>query len=302
MRNDITQVRQPSLEKFTQRDEDGTMYTVSLEIVLYTRKPKPELAEGAIACYRLFLERFRPNLNWYLASSMRKARQFSEKYVDIFPTLCRKPDKEFPLPFYRVFHGSGIEDYLPPVFATLSDDDDSCLQIHLPPGMATNWEELLTLLAKLAEEFPFRYGHVGYSLCWNDMSVDRDIEVPTLIGPLLKRYPGFSLGNPFELCDQELPPINWLTLIGPELLGKLGGVNKVRKAFPDDAISVIPLGPGVCIRAGETPQLGDRNRKDDLPLYRKVGSYLKNYRGRPEIELTGLDEEESEVWLARFDS
>jgi hypothetical protein len=299
----MSQVPQISLERFTQRDEHGVMYTVSVEIVLYTRKQKPELAAGAIACYGLFLERFRHSLNWYIASAMRKARRFSEEYADIFPTLCKEPDKRFPLPFFRVFNGSEIRDYLPPIFATSSAGDfSSCLQIHLPPELATEWDDLLTLLSRLAGAFPFRYGHVGYALCWNDLSVDRDIEVPALIGPLLKRHPGFSLGNPFELSDQNLPPVNWLTLIGPELLENLGGVNVVLEALSDDAISVMPLGPGVCIRAGETPQLGDLNRGDDLPVYRKVGSYLKDYRGGPEIELTGLDEEESEAWLARFDS
>lgn len=106
--------------------------------------------------------------------------------------------------------------------------------------------------------------------------------------------------NPFRTCRTKNRSVKFLS--SPELLGKLGGVTKVRKAFPHSAISVIPLGLGVCIRVGETPQLGDRSRKDDLPLYRKVGSYLKKYRGRPEIELTGLNEKESELWLARFDS
>jgi hypothetical protein len=39
-----------------------------------------------------------------------------------------------------------------------------------------------------------------------------------------------------------------------------------------------------------------------VPLYRKVGSYLKDYRGDQEIELDGLTLKESEAWLARFDS
>jgi hypothetical protein len=134
------------------------------------------------------------------------------------------------------------------------------------------------------------------------MSVDRDVDASELIGPLLKRHPGLSIGNPFELCDQPLPPVNWLTLIGPELLKKLGGLAKVSKDLADEEISVVSMGGGICIKAGAAPQLGDVNRRDTLPLYRKVGAYLKSYRGNQEMELTGLDEEESEAWLARFDS
>ena len=221
--------------------------------------------------------------------------------MEVFSTLC-KEEGAIALPPYCVFNGSGIQDYLPPAFATGAYHEFSWLQVHLPPALINDWEELLSLLTGLGRGFPFRCGHVGLSLCWNKLSADRVSRVPALIGPLHKRYPGFSLGNSGELCDQDLPPVNWLTLIGPELLRGLGGIAKVRKALSDDAISVIPLGAGVCIRAGESPQLGDRNRKDDLPVYRKVGSYLKDYRGHQKIELYGLTLKESEVWLARFDS
>jgi hypothetical protein len=291
----------PSLEKFTQRDEDGALYTASLQIVLYANKPLAELAEGATACYRLFLDRFGDSMNWYLAEQMRKARRFAPKYVEVFPTLCRQRDAGLPL--YRVFNGSGLQDFVPPVFATGAYGSFSWLQVHLAPSLANDWKETLTLLTAMARPFPFRYGTVGLSLCWNDMSVDRDIQVPKRIGALLKRYPGFNLGTPRELTDQAMPPVNWLTLLGPELLRKVGGSAAVRQAFADDEdIAIMPVARGALIRAGEFPQLGDRNRQDNLPLYRKVGSYLKNYRGDQEIELDGFSLEASEKWLARFDA
>lgn len=297
----MKETRLPDLEPFTQKDRDGTMYCASLQIVLYADQPLPRIADGAIACYELFLEYFGSALDWYLARSMRKARRFAAKYSEIFPTLCRE---EAPgLPLYRVFHGGGLQDYLPPVFATGAYASYSWLQVHLPPSLAEDRKALLSFLTAMARPFPYRCGTVGLSLCWNDMSVDRDIEVPALIGPLLKRYPGFNIGTPRELCDQDLPPVNWLTLIGPDLLRKLAGRAGLRRAFADEpAISVHPLGRGALIRAGELPQIGDRNRRDTLPLYRRVGSLLKAHRGHQEIELDGLDLDESEKWLARFDA
>jgi hypothetical protein len=297
----VTELREPLLEKFTKRDEDGTMYSPSLQIVLYADKPRAKLADGATACYELFVEKFGDGLSFYHAESMRQVRRFSEKYAAVFPTLCRKRDDG--LPEYRLFSGEGPQDYVPPAFVTGAYGSFSWLEVHLPSSFADNWKRALALLNEMGRSFPFRCGTVGLSLFWNDMSADRDVEVPRLIGPLLKRYPGFNLGTPGELTDQALPPVNWLTLLGPELLGELGGIAKVRKAFSgEDAISVMPLGHGALIRAGESPQLGDRNRGDNLPLYRKVGSYLKDFRGDQEIELDGFSEEASEKWLARFDS
>ena len=149
----MNQVPADILEKFTQRDEDGALYTLSLEIALTADKPLAELAEGAIACYRLFIEKFGGSLTWYLADSMRRARRFSEKYVDIFPTLC-KEEADIALPRYRVFNGSGIQDYLPPVFSTGEFDEFSWLQIHLPPTLSNDWDELLTLLNRAGERIP----------------------------------------------------------------------------------------------------------------------------------------------------
>jgi hypothetical protein len=290
-----------SIEKFTQRDKDGTLFTPSLQIVLYAKKPLPELAEGAIACYRVFLEKFGKRVTIYLTGTMRKVRRFSEKYVDVFPTLCNESAPG--LPPYRVFNGSELQDFNPPVFATGAYRDFSWLQIHLPPSLCDDWDEVMSLLTAMAQPFPFRYGTVGLSLCWNDMSVDRDNEVPRLIGPILKRYPGFNLGTPRELTDQSMPPVNWVTLLGPELLERAGGIAKVRRAFSDDkAFLIVPIGDGILIRAGDSPNLGDRNRRDNLPLYRRVGALLKQYRGNQEIELDGLTLEESEKWLARFDT
>lgn len=295
----MTRVPQTLLDSFTEKDSRGVLYTASLQIVLYAKKPLPDLAKGATGAYRLFIQQFGSSVNWYHARSMRSARRFSAKYVEVFPTLCEA--QGLALPAYQAFSGTGLQDYLPPLFATGYFDEYSWLQLHLPSAFAGNPNEVVSLVATLAERFPYRCGHVGYSLCWNNISIARDIEVPSLIGPLLKRYPGFSIGTPNELCDQNLPPVNWLTLLGPELLEDLGGLEGVQ-AIADDAITVMPMGAGVCIRAGENPQLGDVNRQDDLPLYRKVGAFVKDLRGDQEIELDGLNEDESEAWLARFDA
>lgn len=294
------QAPSPDWEKFTQRDADGAMFTPSLQIVLYANQPLPELAFGAIACYEMFINQFGSDLKLYHARSMRKPRVFTEKYVDVFPTLCRETG--IALPAYRVYNGTGLQDYVPPIFATDAYAAFSYLQMHLPPELARDWTQLWKTIIRAASSFPFRYGTVGYSLCWNEISVDRDIEVPRLIAPLLKRYPGFNIGTPGELCDQDIPPVNWITLLGPDLLSQLGGTERVQSAFPDEPnIVIATLGNSVIIRAGEVPQLGDRNRRDNIPLYHQVGSYLGAFRGHQEIELDGLTQEESEEWLGRFD-
>ena len=291
---------QPSLDKFNDADEYGAVYSASLQIVLYTNQRLPELAEGVSTCYRLFLDRFGDDVDRYSARSMRQARAFSAKYADVFPTLCQEQGEG--LPRFAAFHGKQKLDYRPPVFQTWQYDGFSWLQLHLPPDSAKDRDGVLHWVSTLADAFPFRCGTVGFSLCWYEDAAARDAIVPKLIAPLYKRYPGFALGTPGDISDHPLPPVNWLTLLGPELVEKLGGVRQVSSDLGDDVISVTPMGAGICIRAGEAPQIGDRNRGDDVPAYRKVGAYLKDYRGDEYLDLPGFeDDDDTAAWLARFD-
>lgn len=290
------------IEHFSQQDQYGTIFCPSFEIALFADEPRAKLVDGAIACYRLFLDRFGSEVQTFLASAMAKSRKFSQKSEDVFPTLCTD-QKLLTLPMYRVFRGTSLMDYVPPVFMSGGFlNKFSCLQIHLPVGYCDRPEDVLDLCARLTAVFPYRGGYAGPALCWNDLSVDRESVVPALIKPLLKRYPGLSPGLPRTLSDQPMPPYNWLTLLGPGLLNAVGGFSRVTGDLSGDGISVLEMGSGACIRAGDTPSLGDVNRRDDLPLYRKVGAYLKPHRTYSKLRLKGMDFDETEAWLARFDT
>lgn len=289
-------------EDLTQQDEYGMVVCPSVEATLYSDESLSKLAEGVIACYRLFLDRFGSELQSFLASAMVKAQKFSQKKADVFPTLCGDP-KLATLPMFRVFRGAGNMDYMPPVFMAGSTlNRFSCLQVQLPHTYADRPEDVLAFLGQLASNFPYRSGYAGLALCWNDLSVDRETVVPALIKPLLKRHPGLSPGLGRNLASQPMAPCNWLTLLGPGLLAAAGGLSRVKGDLAGDGISVIEMGHGACIRAGDVPKLGDLNRQDDLPLYRRVGAYLKPWRTYQKFRLKGMDFEETEAWLARFDS
>lgn len=291
------------IEKLSLQDGYGQAFTVSLEIVLYTTQPRSISGSGAVECFDRFYRDYGTSLGWYCAGNMRKSRRFSAKAIEKLQTLCSEPDgkHEAVLPDFHAAVGKDLMDIAPPAFMMGGYNGHSYVQVHLPlqPGMT--WEALHELLAELTAVFPFKAGHVGLSICCEYFSADRDQMNRRPVGVLLKRYLGLNLGEPAMFCKEGLPPVNWLTLLGPEALDRLGGMEAVVAALSDDEISVMPMGAGVCIRAGELPQLGDRNRQDDLPVYRKVGRYLKDLRLQLRPFLPGMNQDESEVWLARFD-
>ena len=207
---------------------------------------------------------------------MRKVQRFSEKYVEIFPTLCKQPRTAFRLSRVQWQRTSGLP---PAVFATGRMKTSAGSRFtcrHRSPAIGRS----CSLLTPMAESFQLsiwdrrifavlerhvrRSGHRG----------------PKLIGPLLKRYPGFNVGTPNRICDQALPPVNWLTLLGPELLAKVGGTpncgrhSRTRRsrsppwAWSTDSGRANPLNWAI--------EIGG----DDLPMYRMVGSYLSAHRAR----------------------
>ena len=161
-----------ALEAFAQRDNEGVMYSMSLQIVLYAKLPLAELCDGAIACYEYFLGTFDSEKRWYHTGSMKHFRQFTGKYVDIYSTLCLAADSH--LPSFRIFDSDGAEDFRPPVFETGHYGPFSWLQFQLPAELAHDWDGVLHMLTATAVPFPFRYGTVGYSLCWNRLSANRN--------------------------------------------------------------------------------------------------------------------------------
>ena len=66
-------------EELTQRDQYGMVVCPSVEATLYSDERLSKLSEGAIDCYRLFLDQFGSELQSFLASAMVKAQKFSKK-------------------------------------------------------------------------------------------------------------------------------------------------------------------------------------------------------------------------------
>ena len=91
----------------------------------------------------------------------------------------------------------------------------------------------------------------------------------------LLQYPGLDLPCllPCSHFIQHIASINWLTILCDELAERVGGVERLRslgKEYP-----LARYAGGHIIQAGPTPQLGDREHGDVLPLYGKVHDLLR---------------------------
>ena len=194
---------------------------------------------------------------------------------------------------------------MPPAIRLRFDPAASYTAVQVSPEIvAETPDAALTLVRELVTDtLPFSSGWAGYTVAWNESMGLPMGEPYQQLRAWVMRYPGLGQGKNFALYDRALKGIacvNWLTLLGAELTERKGGATAIAAALGPD-IHVHPLGTGVCIQAGPLPQLGDVNRGDDLPIYRRVGAFLKDIRTtEPERWLEG-PEDNTEAWFARFD-
>jgi hypothetical protein len=180
------------------------------------------------------------------------------------------------------------------------------VSLALPSEMASERpDEMLALVAQLADAFSFRSGLAGYSFECSRYDKEKS---ETHAWSHSMRHPGVDIVRiPFDakaVGSEGIKGVNWLTLIDAGLLKELGGVKGIRQRL-SAGIEIIECRHGVILKAGASPALGDVNRGDTLPLYREVYGLLA-----PWIALAADDAmafrlgkdaiERTEAWFARF--
>jgi hypothetical protein len=100
--------------------------------------------------------------------------------------------------------------------------------------------------------------------------------------------------------------VNWLTVLGDEILDELGGIDLARRVLEPEC-TLHPYSAGIVIQAGSVPRLGDIQKGHIPEQYRKAAHFTKSAR------FTGYKNplfrvfwpmigcEEAEKWVQRFD-
>lgn len=164
---------------------------------------------------------------------------------------------------------------------------------------------MVSLVAELANVFPFTSGLAGFAFeCSRYAKEDSE----TYAWQASMSHPGIDIVR--LPVDAKAPGIdavrgiNWLTLVGAPIVQSLGGASRLQASLGSD-IEVLDCRHGVVIKAGLRPAIGDVNRGDVLPLYRRVYRVLAAYvevaaRRSMSFHLTDDYVERTEAWYRRF--
>ncbi|NOK20324.1 type VI immunity family protein [Corallococcus carmarthensis] len=152
--------------------------------------------------------------------------------------------------------------------------------------------QLRDLALQLGRELPFNFGYASFAIVSpQGLFSSGDW---SLIESLLGRYPGLDVYNTREFSSvigTHALGAYWLTFLGQPLLGRLGGIEALRRGIPFPEANLLPLeGDRLLINLGEWPDAIDTEKGAVPPQYSALASLLEpflfEYKGN---ELNGFE-------------
>jgi hypothetical protein len=298
--------------------EDGTIVlTLCFDITVYVRESFHDASSGVTNFYREAMKVIGDRAQWYYTESMGRPKKVTPKVLEMVPFWFSPAAKQRSVYQMTLRAGTTENEIQPTRFQLFASDtkrgekpstdpssDTGILRLTLPPDAAEEAGEMIDLTKRLLASLPYVSGHAGYGLVWDETEMDND--VLARIRTWARRYQGldvFGFLSVENIVVTGIKAVNWLTIVNNANVAKLGGRRALKEKLGSQVV-LHEVPGGLVIQAGASPQLGDVNRNETLPLYRRVGRLLAPVRERPdpdEIYPFVGDEETTIEWLSRFD-
>jgi hypothetical protein len=164
-------------------------------------------------------------------------------------------------------------------------------------------EQFVAQVRKMGQMIDFSSGYCAPALLFSTLHIE---DAYSNMRGLALRHPGYDVhGNDRSRLriGQRSRGARWITFLGPALLARLGGQDALQRQLPSP-ITVEDVGAGVLIRAGTAPEIGDVNRRLEVPLLRAVAKALEpvTWFGEPHLlaYFANYDEALLERWERRL--
>jgi hypothetical protein len=160
--------------------------------------------------------------------------------------------------------------------------------------------ELLEITKGLCDLLPFRCGYAGYGFEYSKYFTRVALEHAWAQS---MHHPGIDIqdnvNDTLAVKFDGIRGVGWLTMIDDAFVKELGGPPKVTLC------TTIPVKGGLIIKAGDAPDIGEINRKQDLPAYREAFRYVepvarRTFERSPWMRLERDGGPRTERWLKRF--
>ena len=190
-------------------------------------------------------------------------------------------------------------------FETRGDTKPGKTQVsYLTMRFPTEWAEdggdlLADFVLELSECVSFDSGYAGAALHW---SVDAEmLDIRKDIPALAFRHPGFDLQDFWAACytlGDEIWGAQWITLLGPKVLQRVGGKQAVVNAVPEFSVQETPN--GIMVRSPLPPRGGDTNLGDCVEELLPLAGLLEPVTISTDEIRFFSDRSDAERWHRRF--
>lgn len=271
--------------------------------------PQPKWREPLLNEFDAYVRRWGANLRWWCDDA--------HGYREISPELLELPRRQLvstrrrkPAQANVFLHGAERQDDPHPNFLAFSVDESR--DVDETNGILEMWQEPVLSVEAVrkealaaAERVRPTQGYAGWAVCpYVNMRAGQSSR--ELQYAVSQRFLGVEIEDLWFTANatrKGLRTVQWLTIVGSELLKGLG--RKALDALPKEA-SVHEYSDGVVIQAGPAPSIGDVNADDHLPLYRAVAKILAPIRNHEPLALNieepnSLGREETRAWFRRLE-
>jgi hypothetical protein len=257
-----------------------------------------------------------PHLTHYLAEQMRKPAKITARALGMLPTWLRKPSDthDYVIRFWggepldvspwsiRINYTDIPYDPARRARSSASLAKSERTSIHgQPEGLSTVLRVTIPVDADEARPEVWVPWGLGFDILKDgwfitaesgfSMNIRGDISDDNFMRAACARYPGldwfyFRQGNYLRRSEASLDVAlfqvkraAWLTFLHESAVKVLGGADAIRAQLADDpAIRIYPLKHGLCIQAGDAPDLGDLSRHEVSEHVRRVAKVIRPVR------------------------
>jgi hypothetical protein len=308
-----------ALDRLVEVHHDGrVVMRLGLVVTLYFPQGHTlEKREEVLECFREYLDLCGDYLRWWVV----EGRRFSPvaKLINrdltpylLSPKLDQDPERTWAIFWHGGEHMDDASDYRVAAFGSSKFENDlhralSYLSVTLPvTWLPERCEELVRLVLRWCERLQPLHGYGGVGIV-DAASQGLAALYAKRVYALAKRHQGLEVDYPLQHAlwtKEAIKGGNWITVLADTFVARLGDADALQHEL-GKPFRIYEYRGGVIILAGDRPEIGDRNRNLDTPLYRRLARVLKPIRVtvHPAVHgwKGGFDRPEFEAWLGRFD-
>jgi len=298
-----------SLLKKLSNQKEGIVYMKPcLDITLYWSGSVFDRSDDTLRFYGQCLDVVGEDFAYFRTETMTRSHPLKKDSLDLLPFWFQKTKSRRDIYMLFLESGSAPDEPSDRAFALNATLEKGYVRLILPTSfISESAASYLDLARNMAQMVSYDFGQGGFAINW-DHPGNNKMGVLRVMNSLANRYPGLDMSHPFctkYIASKGIKCVNWLTFLNTDYCDRLGGLHELREKFDKSVVIHDASNNGVMIQAGPLPEIGDVNRRENLPIYHQVGKKLAPIRCREHPPIFGpggfAEKEATEKWLSRFD-